>query len=122
MRKIEAIIREEQLPVVMRALEDVGYPGITVTPVRGHGRQKGLTESYRGVTFTVALLPKVKIEIVVADSAVEKTVRTIADFGRTGAIGDGKIWVMPVESMVRVRTGETEEDSDVAKELVTAAA
>lgn len=109
MKKIEAIMREERLPVVLAALGELGYPGITITPVKGHGRQKGVKEMYRGVEITVDFLPKIKIELIVADPAVDKAVATIAENARTGAVGDGKIWVTPVDSVTRVRTGETGE-------------
>ncbi|HEU4760533.1 MAG TPA: P-II family nitrogen regulator [Dehalococcoidia bacterium] len=109
MKKIDAVIREGQLPIVLAALADVGYPGITLTTVKGHGRQKGVKERYRGVEFTVDFLPKVKIELIVDDAAAGKIVTTIAEHARTGAVGDGKIWVTPVDSVMRVRTGETGE-------------
>ena len=107
MKKIEAVIREEQLPVVRKALEDVGYPGITISHVRGHGRQKGVTQQWRGREFTVDLLPKVKLEMIVADADVQRITQTIAENARTGAVGDGKIWVSDVSTIIRVRTGES---------------
>lgn len=107
MKKIEAVIREEQLPVVRAALEEVGYPGITIASVRGHGRQRGVKQQWRGREFIVDLLQKVKIELIVGDSDAKKIVDTIAENARTGAVGDGKIWVSAIESIVRVRTGET---------------
>ncbi len=107
MKKIEAIIREGQLPIVLAALTDLGYPGITLTTVKGHGRQKGIKEMYRGVEITVDFLPKVKLEMIVDDEAVDKIVQTIAEHARTGAVGDGKIWASTVDSVMRVRTGET---------------
>jgi nitrogen regulatory protein P-II 1 len=106
MKKIEAVIREEQLPVVRKALEDVGYPGITISQVRGHGRQKGVTQQWRGREFTVDLLPKVKLEMIVADADAQRLAQTIAENARTGAVGDGKIWVSDVSTIIRVRTGE----------------
>jgi nitrogen regulatory protein P-II 1 len=106
MKKIEAIIREERLPVVLAALTELGYPGITLTSVKGHGRQKGVKEMYRGKEFTVDFLAKVKVELLVGDAVVDKVVEAIAENARTGAIGDGKIWVTPVDSIMRVRTGE----------------
>jgi nitrogen regulatory protein P-II 1 len=109
MKKIEAIVREERLPVVLAALGELGYPGITIAAVKGHGRQKGVKEMYRGVEITVDFLAKIKIELIVGDDAVDKIVATIAENARTGAVGDGKIWVTPVESIMRVRTGETGE-------------
>jgi len=107
MKKIEAVIREAQLPIVLAALTDLGYPGITLTTVKGHGRQKGVKEMYRGVEITVDFLPKMKLEMLVDDEAVDKVVHTIAEHARTGAVGDGKIWVTDVDSVMRVRTGET---------------
>lgn len=107
MKKVEAVIREEQLPVVRAALEDVGYPGITIASVRGHGRQRGVKQQWRGKEFTVDLLPKIKLELIVGDGDVAKIVATIAENARTGAVGDGKIWVSAVEAITRVRTGET---------------
>ncbi|HXK34640.1 MAG TPA: P-II family nitrogen regulator [Dehalococcoidia bacterium] len=106
MKKIEAVIREEQLPIVRQALEEVGYPGITITGVRGHGRQKGITQQWRGREFTVDLLPKVKLELIVADADATKIIDTIAEHARTGNVGDGKIWAWDIETIVRVRTGE----------------
>lgn len=107
MKKIEAIIRPERLSVVRKALEETGYPGITITDVRGHGAQKGSVQHYRGTEFVVDILPKVKLELVVDDAAVDKIVKVIIDNGRTGAVGDGKIFVSPVEGVYRVRTGES---------------
>lgn len=109
MKKVDAIIREEKLPVVLAALEELGYGGITISPVKGHGRQKGIRQVYRGREFTVDFLPKIKVEIVVSDGAAPRVVAAIAEHARTGAIGDGKIWVTAVESLMRVRTGETGE-------------
>ena len=107
MKKIEAVIREEQLPVVRAALEEVGYPGITISSVRGHGRQRGVKQTWRGREFTVDLLPKMKLELIVSDTDAAKIVQTIVENARTGGVGDGKIWVSSIESIVRVRTGET---------------
>lgn len=107
MKKIEAVIREEQLPVVRAALEEVGYPGITISSVRGHGRQRGVKQQWRGKEYTVDLLQKIKLELIVGDADSGKIVSTIAENARTGAVGDGKIWVTAVESITRVRTGET---------------
>ena len=106
MKKIEAVIREERLPVVLAALTELGYPGITLTPVKGHGRQKGVKEIYRGREFTVDFLAKMKVELLVGDAVVDKVVEAIAENARTGAVGDGKIWVTTVDSIMRVRTGE----------------
>ena len=107
MKKVEAIVREERLPVVLAALSELGYPGITITPVKGHGRQKGIKEMYRGVEITVDFLPKVKLDIIVADAAADSVVAAIAEHARTGSVGDGKIWVTTVDTVMRVRTGET---------------
>ena len=107
MKKIEAIIREERLPIVLADLRDKGYPGITISQVKGHGRQKGIKQVYREVEYTVEFLPKMRIEVIAEDDAVEKIMKSIADNARTGAVGDGKIWVTPVEALMRVRTGET---------------
>jgi nitrogen regulatory protein P-II 1 len=106
MRKIEAIIRVERLDDVMNALEKLGYPGMTVTRVEGHGRQKGLKEQFRGREFKVDLLPKVKIEIVARKDDVTKIVSAVTAAAKTGEIGDGKIFIYPVEDAVRIRTGE----------------
>jgi nitrogen regulatory protein P-II 1 len=109
MKKVEAVIREEQLAVVRAALEEVGYAGLTISAVRGHGRQRGVKQVYRGKEFMVDLLPKVKLEMLVGDADVTKIVQTIVETARTGAVGDGKIWVTSVETVVRVRTGESGE-------------
>ena len=107
MKMIVAILRPERLPFVRRAIEEVGYQGLTLTDVRGHGAQKGITQQYRGTTFTVDILQKIKLELVVQDQSVEKLVKAIADAARTGAVGDGKIFTLPVDDAMRVRTGET---------------
>jgi nitrogen regulatory protein P-II 1 len=106
MKKIEAIIKPFKLDEVKEALQEVGLPGITVTEVRGFGRQKGHTELYRGAEYTVDFLPKVKIELVVEDAMVERIVEAICQAAQTGRIGDGKIFISPVEDAVRIRTGE----------------
>lgn len=106
MKKIEAIIKPFKLDLVKEALQEVGLPGITVTEVRGFGRQKGHTELYRGAEYTVDFLPKVKIELVVEDEMVEPIIEAICQAAQTGRIGDGKIFVTPVEDAVRIRTGE----------------
>ncbi len=111
MKKIEAVIRRERLEDVKSALMAMGYPGMTITSVVGHGRQKGLEEQFRGTTYKVELLPKLKIEIVAADSDVKSIVQVIASNGRTGRIGDGKLFVLPVEDALRIRTGETGEEA-----------
>ena len=106
MKKIEAILRPERLTIVKDALEELGYPGMTVTDVKGHGAQRGITEQWRGRTFRVDLLSKVKIELIVAESEVEKIVQCIIKESQTGSIGDGKIFLSNIEDVVRVRTGE----------------
>jgi len=106
MKKIEAVIRPERFPRVRAALEELGYPGMTVTEVKGHGKQKGLRQQWRGREYVVELLPKVKLEMVVLDEDAPRIVRAIVRNARTGKIGDGKIFVLPVEDAVRVRTGE----------------
>jgi len=106
-KKIEAVIREEQLPLVRAALEEVGYPGITISAVHGHGRQRGVTQHWRGREFTVDLLPKMKLEIIASDADATRIAKAIADNARTGAVGDGKIWISAIESITRVRTSET---------------
>lgn len=111
MKMIEAIIRPERLRVVREALEKLSYPGLTVTEVKGHGKQEGITQQWRGQEYRVELLPKIKIEIVVLDEDVTRTVNSIVRTARTGELGDGKIFVLPVESAVRVRTGDRDEDA-----------
>lgn len=106
MKKIEAIIRIEKLDEVRDALEKLGYPGMTVNRVEGHGRQKGLTEQFRGREFKVELLPKIKLEIVVQDCDVNKIMNCICESAKTGEIGDGKIFVYPVDDAQRIRTSE----------------
>ncbi len=109
MKKIEAIIKPFKLDEVREALSDIGVSGLTVTEVKGFGRQKGHTELYRGAEYVVDFLPKVKIEIVVADGEVDGAIEAIVKSARTGKIGDGKIFVYSVEQVVRIRTGETGE-------------
>lgn len=111
MKKIEAIIKPFKMEDVKEALADVGIEGMTVSEVKGFGRQKGHTEIYRGSEYTVDFLPKVKFEIVVGDDAVAKTVEAISTAAKTGKIGDGKIFVLPIETAVRIRTEETGEDA-----------
>lgn len=106
MIKIEAIIRPQKLDEVKAALDEIGIPGITVTEVHGSGRQKGYTQTYRGAEYTINLLQKVKVEVVVPDSLVERVVEVIQDAARTGEIGDGKIFLIPVADAIRIRTGE----------------
>ena len=107
MKKIEAIIRPERVSLVRKALEETGYPGITITDVRGHGAQKGSVQHYRGTEFVVDILHKVKLELVVDDAAVEKITKVIIENGRSGAVGDGKIFVSTIDEVIRVRTGES---------------
>lgn len=109
MRKIEAIIKPFKLDEVREALDEIGVNGLTVTEVKGFGRQKCHTELYRGAEYAVDYLPKMKIEIVVAEALVDGIIETIIRVARTGKIGDGKIFVTRVEQVVRVRTGETDE-------------
>jgi len=106
MKKIEAIIRVEKFEEVKDALKAFGYPGMTKTPVEGHGKQKGLRQQFRGTTFEVEFPPKIKLEIVVADKDVDGIVNAIITKARTGEVGDGKIFVLPVAEVVRIRTGE----------------
>jgi nitrogen regulatory protein P-II 1 len=106
MKKVEAIIKPFKLEDVREALTDAGITGLTATEVKGFGRQKGHTELYRGAEYVVDFLPKVKIELVVDDSVVDTCVEAISSAARTGKIGDGKIFVTPVERVIRIRTGE----------------
>lgn len=109
MKKIEAIVKPFKLDDVREALADQGITGMTVTEVKGFGRQKGHTELYRGAEYMVDFLPKVKIEIIVADDIVEMCIETIIKTAQTGKIGDGKIFVYDVEQVIRIRTGEMDE-------------
>lgn len=109
MKKIEAVIKPFKLDEVREALSEIGVAGLTVSEVKGFGRQKGHTELYRGAEYVVDFLPKIKVEIVVADQTVEPAIEAIIKAARTGKIGDGKIFVMPVEQVVRIRTGESDE-------------
>ncbi|BDI31454.1 nitrogen regulatory protein P-II 1 [Capsulimonas corticalis] len=106
MQKVEAIIRPMKLDQVKEALEDIGVVGMTVSDVRGYGHQRGHTEKYRGNTYVVNLLPKIKLELVVSDDVAEAVVAAIEEAAQTGEIGDGKIFVYPVERAIRIRTGE----------------
>lgn len=106
MKKIEAIIKPFKTEDVKEALAEIGIEGMTVTEVKGFGRQKGHTEIYRGSEYTVDFLPKVKFEIVVSDEAVNKAVEVIIEAAKTGKIGDGKVFVLPVEEAIRIRTEE----------------
>ncbi|MGQ0792941.1 MAG: P-II family nitrogen regulator [Deltaproteobacteria bacterium] len=111
MKKIEAIIKPFKLDDVKEALKEIGVQGLTVTEVKGFGRQKGHTELYRGAEYVIDFLPKIKLEIIVADSMVTKVVDAIIDSARTGKIGDGKIFILPMEEVIRLRTGERGEDA-----------
>jgi nitrogen regulatory protein P-II 2 len=111
MKMINAIIKPFKLDDVREALSEIGVQGITVTEVKGFGRQKGHTELYRGAEYVVDFLPKLKIEVVVKDSALEQTIETISKAANTGKIGDGKIFVFSIEEAVRIRTGETGDDA-----------
>lgn len=107
MKKIEAIIKPFKIEEVKDALSEIGIEGMTVTEVKGFGRQKGHTEIYRGSEYTVDFLPKIKLEVVVADDLVEAAIKAISESAKTGKIGDGKIFVLSVENAIRIRTGET---------------
>ena len=111
MKKIEAIIKPFKLDEVKEALHEVGVSGITVTEAKGFGRQKGHTELYRGAEYVVDFLPKVKLEIVVSDSLADRVVEAITAAAQTGRIGDGKVFIIPIESAVRIRTGERDDDA-----------
>lgn len=106
MKKVEAIIKPFKLDEVKDALVEIGIGGMTVTEVRGFGQQKGHTEIYRGTEYVIDFLPKVKIEVIVRDEDVEKVVETIVKTAQTGRVGDGKIFIIPVEDVIRIRTGE----------------
>src|SRR4249920_18726 len=109
MKKIEAVVKPFKLDEVREALSEIGVSGLTVTEVKGFGRQKGHTELYRGAEYVVDFLPKVKVELIVADTLVDRAIEAIVKAARTGKIGDGKIFVTPVEQVVRIRTGESGE-------------
>jgi len=111
MKKVEAIIRPFKVDDVREALSEIGVRGMTISEVKGYGRQKGHTELYRGSEYQIDFLPKIKIEIVVADGMVEKVVDTILKTAKTGQVGDGKIFVYPIDDVIRVRTGESGEDA-----------
>jgi len=111
MKLITAIVKPFTLDDVKTSLEDAGVLGMTVSEIQGYGRQKGHTEVYRGAEYSVDFVPKVRIEVVVDDSVVDKVVDSIVRSARTGKIGDGKVWVSPVETIVRVRTGERGTDA-----------
>ncbi len=109
MKLVTAVIKPHKWEDVRAALATAGIAGMTVTEASGYGQQKGHTEVYRGAEYEVNLVPKIRLEVVVDDADAESVVSTIANSARTGKIGDGKVWVVPVESVVRVRTGETDE-------------
>lgn len=111
MKKIEAIIRPFKLDDVREALSEIGVRGMTLTEVKGYGRQKGHTELYRGSEYKIDFLPKIKIEIIAADAMVDNIVSTIVKASKTGQVGDGKIFVSPVDDVIRVRTEESGEDA-----------
>ena len=110
MKLVKAIIKPERFDAVMNALEESGFSGMTVTEVKGRGDQKGITLEYRGGHMTVNLLPKIQIELVVVQDRADHLVSTIMESGRTGKIGDGRIFVLPVEKAIRIRTGESQEE------------
>ncbi|NOY86243.1 MAG: P-II family nitrogen regulator [Deltaproteobacteria bacterium] len=111
MKKVEAVIKPFKLEEVKEALNSLGIQGMTVSEVKGFGRQKGHTELYRGAEYIVDFLPKVKIEVVVKDEILEKVLEAVSKAAKTGRIGDGKIFVLPVEDVIRIRTGETGEEA-----------
>jgi len=106
MKKITAIVREDRLAMIKDALSDIGYPGMTVTEVKGHGKQKGVTEQWRGRTYKTDFIKKIQLEMVVSDKDVEKIIQYIVKEAKTGNIGDGKIFINPIENVIRIRTGE----------------
>jgi nitrogen regulatory protein P-II 1 len=111
MKKVEAIIKPFKLDDVKESLKEIGIQGLTVTEVKGFGRQKGHTELYRGAEYVIDFLPKIKLEIVVSDDMVSKVIDAIIDSAKTGKIGDGKIFVLPMEEVIRIRTGERGDDA-----------
>ncbi len=111
MKKVEAIIKPFKLDEVKQALAEIGVAGLTATEVKGFGRQKGHTELYRGAEYVVDFLPKVKVEVVVADALVAKVVEAVERAAKTGRIGDGKIFVVPIDEVIRIRTGERGEEA-----------
>lgn len=111
MKKIEAIIKPFKLDDVVEALSEIGIEGLSVTEIRGFGRQKGRSEIYKGAEYVVDFIPKVKIEIVIPDAAVDDAIEAIRKSAHTGKIGDGKIFVLPIEAAVRIRTGEKDEEA-----------
>jgi len=111
MKKIEAIIKPFKLDDVKDALQEIGLQGITLSEIKGFGRQKGHTELYRGAEYVVDFLPKIKIEVIVCDEDLEKTVETIVNTSKTGKIGDGKIFISTIDEIIRIRTGETNNEA-----------
>ncbi len=111
MRKIEAIVRPEKLDEVLAALERTGYTGVMITEIRGHGKQKGIVQQWRGKEYRVSYLPKIKVEVVAKKGDVEKIKKAIIDAARTGEIGDGKIFVYEVSEVMKIRTGETGDEA-----------
>jgi nitrogen regulatory protein P-II 1 len=107
MKRIEAVIRPEMLEVLRQSLEKVGYPGVMVSEMKGHGKQRGVSHQFRGTEYKEYFLPKVKLELVVADKEVKKLIGAISDVCRTGEVGDGKIFISSVDDAVRIRTGES---------------
>lgn len=107
MKKIEAVIRPERLDTVMGELSKLGYPGVTISEVRGHGKQKGVTHMWRGAEYRVEFIPKIKLEVVVLEEDVSRVTASVVRAARTGSIGDGKVFIYDVENAVRVRTGES---------------
>ena len=111
MKLITAIVKPARLDDIKRALQEIGVAGMTVSEVTGFGRQKGHTEIYRGAEYVVDLIPKIRLEVIADDQEVNKIIETISNSANTGAIGDGKIWVTPIETVIRVRTGERGPDA-----------
>jgi nitrogen regulatory protein P-II 1 len=111
MKKVEAIIKPFKLDEVKGALNEIGIQGITISEVKGYGRQKGHTELYRGAEYMIDFIPKIKLEIIVSDNLIPQVLEAIEKSAKTGRIGDGKIFVIPVETVIRIRTGETGEDA-----------
>ena len=111
MKKIEAIIKPFKLDDVKEALQEVGINGMTITEIKGHGRQQGHSELYRGAEYIVDFLPKIKLELVITNADLDKTLQAITESAKTGKVGDGKIFVSPIEKVIRIRTGEEDEEA-----------
>jgi nitrogen regulatory protein P-II 1 len=111
MKLVTALVKPFKLDEIKEALTDLGLPGITVTEAKGFGRQRGHTEVYRGAEYTVEFVPKVRIEVLIDDDAARQVADTIVNAARTGQIGDGKVWISPVDTIIRVRTGELDHDA-----------